>query len=90
LFTSATNKTSVMKQRLQEDGAEIYQIPTFKKEEYTLTLEQKTRRATLKSSLICSAESVEILMQSCNKYQKDIRSLQAELQHMNVATQDKL
>ncbi len=31
LFTSATNKTSVMKQRLQEAGAEIYQIPTFKK-----------------------------------------------------------
>ncbi|MRB00322.1 uroporphyrin-III C-methyltransferase, partial [Bacillus thuringiensis] len=40
LFTSATNKTSVMKQKLQEAGAEIYQIPTFKKEEYTLTLEQ--------------------------------------------------
>lgn len=29
-----------MKQKLQEAGAEIYQIPTFKKEEYTLTLEQ--------------------------------------------------
>ena len=47
LFTSATNKTSVMKQRLQEAGAEIYQIPTFKKEEYTLTLEQINEILTL-------------------------------------------
>ncbi len=29
-------------------------------------------------------------MQSCSKHQKDIRSLQAQLQHMNVATQEKL
>ena len=31
LFASATNKTSSMKQKLQEAGAEIYQIPTFKR-----------------------------------------------------------
>ena len=36
-----------MKQRLQEAGAEIYQIPTFKKEEYTLTLEQINEILTL-------------------------------------------
>ena len=78
-----------MKQRLQEAGAEIYQIPTFKKEEYTLTLEQINKILTL-IALFCSAESVEILMQSCSKYQKDIRSLQAESQHMNVATQENL
>lgn len=29
-------------------------------------------------------------MQSCSKHQKDIRSLQAQLQHMNVAAQEKL
>ena len=29
-------------------------------------------------------------MQSCSKHPKDIRSLQAQLQHMNVATQEKL
>ena len=90
LFTSATNKTSVMKQRLQEAGAEIYQIPTFKKEEYTLTLEQINEIFNVNRLVFCSAESVEILMQSCSKYKKDIRSLQAELQHMNVATQEKL
>ncbi len=69
-----------MKQRLQETGAEIYQIPTFKKEEYTLTLEQINEIFNVDRLVFCSAESVEILMQACSKYQKDIRSLQAESQ----------
>ncbi len=61
-----------------------------KKEEYTLTLEQINEIFNVDRLVFCSAESVEILMQSCSKYQKDIRSLQAEPQHMNVATQEKL
>ncbi|HDR7610911.1 TPA: uroporphyrin-III C-methyltransferase [Bacillus mycoides] len=90
LFASATNKESAIKQMLQESGAEIYQIPTFKKKEYTLTSEQMNEVFSVNRLVFCSAESVEILMQSCSKHHKDIRSLQAELQHMNGATQEKL
>ncbi|KFN03814.1 uroporphyrin-III C-methyltransferase [Bacillus clarus] len=90
LFASATNKTSSMKQLLQESGAEIYQIPTFKKEEYTLTSEQINEIFSVDRLVFCSAESVEILMQSCTNHHKDIRSLQAELQYMNLLAQEKL
>ncbi|PEC22710.1 uroporphyrin-III C-methyltransferase [Bacillus cereus] len=90
LFASATNKESAIKQLLQECGAEIYQIPTFKKEKYTLTSEQINEIFSVDRLVFCSAESVEILMQSCSKHDKDIRSLQAELQYMNGATQEKL
>ncbi|MGE7884705.1 uroporphyrin-III C-methyltransferase [Bacillus sp. NPDC094077] len=90
LFASATNKESSIKQMLQESGAETYQIPTFKKEKYTLTSEQINEIFSVDRLVFCSAESVEILMQSCSKHHKDIRSLQAELQHMNGATQEKL
>lgn len=90
LFASATNKTSSMVQKLQEAGAEIYQIPTFKKEEYTLTFEQINEIFNVDRLVFCSAESVEILMRSCSKHQKDVRSLQAKLQYLNVATQEKL
>ena len=90
LFASATIKTSSTRQKLQEAGAEIYQIPTFKKVEYILTLEQINEIFNVNRLVFCSAESVEILIRSCSKHQKDIRSLQAGLQHMNVATQEKL
>lgn len=90
LFASATNNTSLMKQKLQESGAEIHQIPTFKREEYTLTSEQINEIFNVDRLVFCSAESVEILMRSCSKHQKDIRSLQAKLQYMNVATKEKL
>lgn len=90
LFASATNKESSIKQLLQESGAEIYQIPTFKKEEYALTSEQIHEIFKANRLVFCSAESVEILMQSCSKHHKDIRSLQAELQYMNGATQEKM
>ena len=90
LFSAATNKESAIKQMLQEYGAEIYQIPTFKKEEYTLASEQINEIFSVDRLVFCSAESVEILMQSCGKHHKDIRSLQAELQYMNGATQEKL
>ncbi|WP_242235650.1 uroporphyrin-III C-methyltransferase [Bacillus cereus group sp. BfR-BA-01316] len=90
LFASATNKESSIKQLLQESGAEIYQIPTFKKEEYALTSEQIHEIFKVNRLVFCSAESVEILMQSCSKHHKDIRSLQAELQYMNGATQEKM
>ncbi|OUB29108.1 uroporphyrinogen-III C-methyltransferase [Bacillus thuringiensis serovar pirenaica] len=89
LFVSATNKTSLAKQNLQESGAEIYQIPSFKKEEYVLTFEQINEIFNVDRLVFCSSESVEILMRSCSKHQKDIRSLQAKLQYMNVATQEK-
>ncbi|MFB5252588.1 uroporphyrin-III C-methyltransferase [Bacillus mycoides] len=90
LFASATNKESSIKQTLQESGAEIYQIPTFKKEKYTLTSEQINEIFSVDRLVFCSAESVEILMQSCSKHHKDIRSLQAELQYMNLPVQEKL
>lgn len=90
LFASATNKESSIKQMLQESGAEIYQIPTFQKEEYTLTSEQINEIFSVDRLVFCSAESVEILMQSCSKHHKDIRSLQAELQYMNLPVQEKL
>ena len=47
LFAAATNKKSAIKQKLQESGAEIYQIPTFKKKEYTVTSEQINKILTL-------------------------------------------
>ncbi|HDR5276526.1 uroporphyrin-III C-methyltransferase [Bacillus sp. FSL L8-0199] len=90
LVASATNKKSTIKQMLQESGAEIYQIPTFKKKEYTLTPKQTNEIFSVDRLVFCSAESVEILMRSCSKHQKDIRSLQAKLQYINVATQEKL
>ncbi|KLA35466.1 uroporphyrin-III C-methyltransferase [Bacillus cereus] len=90
LFASATNKESSIKQMLQESGAETYQIPTFKKKEYTLTSEQINKIFSVDRLVFCSAESVDILMQSCSKYHKDIRSLQAELQYMNLSIQEKL
>ena len=90
LFASATNKESAIKQMLQESGAEIYQIPTFKKKEYTLTPEQINEIFSVDRLVFCSTESVEILMRSCSKHDKDIRSLQAKLQYMNGATQEKL
>ncbi|HDR7794758.1 TPA: uroporphyrin-III C-methyltransferase [Bacillus luti] len=90
LFTSATNKDSSIKQMLQAYGAEIYQIPTFKKREYILTTEQINEIFNVNRLVFCSAESVEILMQSCAKHHKDIRSLQAELQYMNSSVQEKL
>ncbi|MDZ4417046.1 uroporphyrin-III C-methyltransferase [Bacillus cereus] len=90
LFASATNKESSIKQMLQECGAEIYQIPTFKKETHTLTFEQINEIFSVDRLVFCSTESVEILMQSCSTHHKDIRSLQAELQYMNGATQEKL
>ena len=45
---------------------------------------------TVDRLVFCSADSVDILMQSCSKYHKDIRSLQAELQYMNLSIQEKL
>ncbi|MDM5186665.1 uroporphyrin-III C-methyltransferase [Bacillus sp. DX4.1] len=90
LFTSATNKISTMKQILQEAGAETYQIPTFKKQEYTLTPEQIHEIFKAERLVFCSTESIAILLQSCAKHHKDIRSLQAELQYMNSAAQEKL
>ncbi|MDJ1475205.1 uroporphyrin-III C-methyltransferase [Bacillus sp. LS15-K4] len=90
LVASATNKKSAIKQMLQESGAEIYQIPTFKKKKYTLTLKQINEIFSVDRLVFCSAESVEILMQSCSKHQKDIRSLYAKLQYMNVAVHEQL
>lgn len=81
---------SAIKQKLQESGAEIYQIPTFKKKEYTVTSEQINKIFNVDRLVFCSADSVDILMQSCSKYHKDIRSLQAELQYMNLSIQEKL
>lgn len=75
---------------LQESGAEIYQIPIFQKKEYTLTSEQINKIFNVDRLVFCSAESVDILVQSCSKYHKDIRSLQAELQYMNLSIQEKL
>ncbi len=46
LFAAATNKKAQSK-KLQESGAEIYQIPTFKKKEYTVTSEQINKILTL-------------------------------------------
>ena len=60
---------------LQESGAEIYQIPIFQKKEYTLTSEQINKIFNVDRLVFCSAESVDILVQSCSKYHKDIRSL---------------
>ncbi|MED0971052.1 uroporphyrin-III C-methyltransferase [Bacillus paramycoides] len=90
LFSAATNKESSIKQMLQECGAEIYQIPTFKKKEYTLTSEQINEIFSVDRLVFCSAESIEILMRSCSKHHKDIRSLHAELQYMNLSVQEKL
>ncbi|MED1410129.1 MULTISPECIES: uroporphyrin-III C-methyltransferase [Bacillus] len=90
LFASSTNKESSIKQMLQECGAEIYQIPTFKKKEYTLTSEQINEIFSVDRLVFCSAESIEILMRSCSKHHKDIRSLHAELQYMNLSVQEKL
>ncbi|MED0874576.1 uroporphyrin-III C-methyltransferase [Bacillus mobilis] len=90
LFASATNKKSPIKQLLQESGAETYQMPTFKKKEYTLTSEHIDEIFSADRLVFCSAESVEILMRSCSQYHKDIRTLQAEIQHMNGTTQEKL
>ncbi|AQY38694.1 uroporphyrin-III C-methyltransferase [Bacillus thuringiensis] len=90
LLASATNKKSAIKQMLQESGAEIYQIPIFQKKEYTLTSEQINKIFNVDRLVFCSAESVDILVQSCCKYHKDIRSLQAELQYMNLSIQEKL
>ncbi|MFJ8354260.1 uroporphyrin-III C-methyltransferase [Bacillus paramycoides] len=90
LFSAATNKESSIKKMLQECGAEIYQIPTFKKKEYTLTSEQINEIFSVDRLVFCSTESVEILMRSCSKHHKDIRSLHAELQYMNLSVQEKL
>ncbi|MBY0596455.1 uroporphyrin-III C-methyltransferase [Bacillus bingmayongensis] len=90
LFASATNKTSILAQKLQTNGAEIYQIPTFKKREYQLTSDQLCEIFKAERLVFCSPESVAILLQSCEQHQKDIRSLQATLQHMNSATQKTL
>ncbi|MCZ2992299.1 hypothetical protein NYY86_29600, partial [Acinetobacter baumannii] len=66
LFAAATNKKSAIKQKLQESGAEIYQIPTFKKKEYTVTSEQINKIFNVDRLVFCSADSVDILMQSCS------------------------
>ncbi|EOP76812.1 uroporphyrinogen-III C-methyltransferase [Bacillus cereus VDM006] len=90
LFASATNKTSILAQKLQAAGAEIHQIPTFKKQEYMLTAEQLSEVFEANRLVFCSAESVALLFQSCAQHQKDIRSLKATLQYMNAATQKAL
>ncbi|MFJ8530841.1 uroporphyrin-III C-methyltransferase [Bacillus sp. NPDC094106] len=90
LFVSATSKTSIMSQKLQAAGADIYQIPTFKKQEHQLTSEQLCEIFKANRLVFCSPESIGILLQSCVQHQKDIRSLQATLQYMNVATQKEL
>ena len=62
----------------------------FQKKEYTVTSEQINKIFNVDRLVFCSADSVDILMQSCSKYHKDIRSLQAELQYMNLSIQEKL
>lgn len=86
LLASAKNETSIMTQKLQAAGAEIYQIPTFKKQEYRLTAEQLNEIFEADRLVFCSPESVAILLHSCAQHHKDIRSLQAKLQYMNSAT----
>ena len=90
LLASSSNKTSKAEQKLQDAGAETYQIPTFKKQEYTLAHEQLCEIFDAKRLVFCSAESVAILLQSCAQHRKDIRSLQGELQYMNNGAQEAL
>ncbi|ENQ3105451.1 uroporphyrin-III C-methyltransferase [Bacillus cereus] len=90
LLASSSNKTSKAEQQLQEAGAETYQIPTFKKRDYTLTQEQLREIFDAKRLVFCSADSVAILLQSCAQHRKDIRSLQGVLQHMNHAAEEAL
>ncbi|YAR62499.1 uroporphyrin-III C-methyltransferase [Bacillus cytotoxicus] len=86
LFVSATNKVSKYAEILREAGAEIYQIPTFKKQEHSLTANELGEIFEAERLVFCSPESMEIFLQSCTKHGKDIRSLQAKLQYMNAKT----